>query len=170
MATLTTRRNQPPSGWGVPFTFEPARLVGYVGMVVAGDAMYYRVTGSGVITKIGLIISVSSGNVSVAVLRGTPGITTPGARIATSGAVACPAGGSQEISLGGSVAVNEGDWFALSCDNTTATFGIAAGAGAETGVAAGFTYRGATSHHPVPASPSGLLASIRSAFILVGKP
>lgn len=171
MASLTrTRAKTPAGGWRLPHTYDPAMLVGYAGMATANDAMYYRVRGSGTISKIALIVNVSSGNVSVAVLRGTPGLTGPGARVATSGAVACPAAGSQEISLGGSVTVNEGDWFAISADNTTATFGRVGAAGAETGIGDGFVFRGATSHHPVPANPASLLASIRVSFILIGRP
>jgi hypothetical protein len=170
MASLTrTRAKAPVGGWRLPHTYDPAMLVGYAGMAVANDAMYYRVRGSGVISKIAMIINVSSGNVSVAVLRGTPGLTTPGARIATSGTVACPAAGTQEISLGGSVAVNEGDWFGISVDNTTATFGRVGAAGAETGIGDGFVFR-ATGHHPIPASPASLIASIRFSFILIGRP
>lgn len=171
MASLTRTRAKPPSpGWGMPHTFDPANLVNHTGAAVANDAMYFRVRDSGIITKIGIIGNVSSGNISLAVLRGPMGMAPPTTRLATTGAVACPAGGYNEISLGASVAVDERtDWFALSIDNTTATFGRVGNVVAESGLGAGFCYRG-TAHHPIPASPTGLVASIRVAYILVGRP
>lgn len=85
-----------------------------------------RVVGSGLITKIGLYVGTSSGNVDVAVHRpiGTgvtqfPDLTAA----AVSGSVACPAGAAYaEIALTASIYVNDGDWFSVGADNTTATF------------------------------------------------
>jgi hypothetical protein len=171
MAALSRTRAKAPSlGWGVPYTFNPFALNGYTPVVAANDAFYFRVAGSGPISKIATMVSVQSGNISVAVLRGLPGVNPPTTRLATSGTVACPAAGYAEISLGATVVVDERtDWFAISCDNTTATFVRSGIAGVESAIGAGFGYR-ATTQHPIPAAPTGLLASVRTAYVLVGKP
>lgn len=94
----------------------------------ANRAHYMRMAEAGTITKVAIIVQIQSGNISVGVYRnsGSGASAVPAARVATSGAVACPATGYQEVSLSGSIAVNKGDWLALSVDNTTAAFiGIA---------------------------------------------
>jgi hypothetical protein len=171
VASLTrTRAKTLTGGWRLPYTFHPNTLGGYSAMFAANDAYYFRVVGSGPISKIAFIVQTQSGNISVAVLRGLPGDNAPSTRLATSGTVACPAAGYAEVSLGGTVTVDERtDWFAISCDNTTATFPRSGAAASEVALGSGFCYRG-TTNHPIPASPTGLLASVRFAFVLVGKP
>jgi hypothetical protein len=134
--------------------------------------MWYRIYGSGPISKIGLYLGASSGNICVGVYRGTQGDAAPTARLATSGSVASPGTGYREISLGGTVVVNENtDWFAFSADNTTVTVadGMPATTGVENAIGAGFAYRALTSF-PLPSTATGLVATIRCAFILVGRP
>lgn len=121
-----------PQNLGFPATMDP-RLIAFTGGVgTANRAYYHRVTGGGTITKIGLYVANSSGNICVSVYgnSGTGRASMPGNRVATSGSVACPAVGYAEISLGASVNVSSGDfWFAVSIDNATATLATAGTAG-----------------------------------------
>ena len=133
----------------------------------ANDASYARVLVGGSISNIGFHVSVSSGNVSVAVYRnsGSGRSAVPGTRLATSGAVACPGTGFQTISLGSTVAVQRGDWIALSCDNTTAAFTMVSNIDSD--LYLGFSYRQSTSH-PLPSTPASLVASTSRQPILIG--
>lgn len=122
------------------------------GVASANDAKYTRVWGSGTISKVGLVVAVQSGNISVAIYRNNNGV--PGTRVATTGAIACPAAGYQEVSLGGSYQVNYGDWFCITVDNTTATFN-AKGSGVASALATNLGYK-QTSAHPAPTNPASL--------------
>lgn len=109
--------------WGFPRTLATPAMANSQGSLGgANRGIYLRAVGAGDISKVGLEITTSSGNISVAIYTGLPGRNNPGARKATSGAVACPTAGFAQVSLGGTVQVNEGDWFFLSADNTTALF------------------------------------------------
>jgi hypothetical protein len=137
----------------------------------ANDARYVRVISGGTISKIGLYVEASSGNVSVAAYRkaGNGRAALPGARLATSGAVACPAVGYQEITLGASVDVEMGDYLALSCDNTTASFtGTAVSLGMRA-IFAPFAYA-ANAGHPLAAPAPAVGGSTSKTPILVGVP
>lgn len=99
---------------------------GGVGTVSAGAAnrIYYGLTREGgTISKIGLHIGTSSGNLMVAVYRGTgSGLgRKPGDLVQSSGSVASPGTGYREITLGASVDVAAGDYLAVEFDNTTIT-------------------------------------------------
>jgi hypothetical protein len=156
--------------WGVPCTWEPALYSGVSAMSAANDALWFRVRGAGKVSKIAFMIGASSGNISVAVYRGPPGRNAPTTRIATSGAVACPAAGKAEVTLGSAVWVQDGDWFCLTCDNTSATFGRVTVAGSPINVLGeGTSYR-MTTAHPAPTTPSGLTGSTQMSMILVGWP
>lgn len=135
---------------------------------VANDARYARVLGSGTISKIGLEVMTASGNISVAVYSKTgSGINAkPGARVATSGAIACPAVGYVEISLGASVAVSDGDYLALSCDNAVAAF--RGQSGSANTLAAVISYaQGAA--HPLPPAATPVASASRIP-LLIGIP
>lgn len=110
---------------GTPMTFDP-RLNGtsLAGVGAANRALFARTANGGTITGITIEVGTSSGNISVAVYRntGSGSAARPGTRVATSGAVACPATGAQTVALGSTVTVQPGDWLALSADNNTATF------------------------------------------------
>lgn len=143
-------------GFGFPCNFipqlsDPAAAIA----LVANWCLYSRlISGGGAITKIGLEIGTSSGNISVAHLTGPSGRTGPDARVATSGAVPCPASGFAEVALGSSTTPKAGDWFGISADNTTATAQMSAGpAGAGSALGAGGHHFQASAH-PVPATPS----------------
>lgn len=161
-----------PIGWGFPFTVNPAlvRATDNVALASANDGIYLRVLGGGTISKIGLKVATSSGNISVAAYRnsGVGRAAVPGTtRLATSGAVACPATGYQEVSLGATIDVVSGDWFFLSADNNTATFAALVANGGASNIAAGACYLQATAH-PAPSSPGTLSAYMGRAYILVG--
>lgn len=95
----------------------------------AGQAV--RVIAGGFqISKIALQVGVQSGNISVAVYRGTgSGMARrpTGTPIAQSGAVACPAVGYAEIPLDQAVTPLLGDFLFMSCDNVTASFYMVSG-------------------------------------------
>jgi hypothetical protein len=82
------------------------------------------ISGAGLVSSIGLRVQTSSGNIGVAVFRDN-GSDAPGALVAQSASVACPASGQAAVSLGSTVYVGPGDWLALTADNLTATFGAA---------------------------------------------
>lgn len=122
---LTQNVTSPTTGFGFPFTVDPATLRGSdTATLTANRAVYMRVRDGGVISKVGLAVATSSGNVSVAVYgnTGTGRAAVPGTLKAASGPVACPAAGYAEIALGSTVTVNPGDWIAICPDNATAAF------------------------------------------------
>jgi len=115
-----------PQNIGYPSTMDARMISASGGVGTAGKGFYFRVTGGGTITKLGLYIGAQSGNICVSVYAntGTGRASAPGARVATSGSIACPATGYQEIALGASLNISSGDyWFAVAADNTVATFG-----------------------------------------------
>jgi hypothetical protein len=158
-----------PFGWGLMFTIDPGLYQSNYAFAGANRCAYMRITGGGVITKIGLFVGTSSGNISLAVY-GQSGIgrsCVPNGQKVTTGAISCPAGSTYtEVSLGASVGVVSGDYFALSCDNTTATFGGAMGAAYSHALAAGRVGFQGTAH-PAPSSPS-LASGGERCFVLVG--
>lgn len=112
------------TGLGFPCSVPPHFRAGVTSIVSSNRRYYMRVTEGGTISKIGLEVGTASGNISVAIYSNTGAgrSAAPGARIATSGSVSCPASGYAEVSLGGSYPVQPGDWISLAADNTTATF------------------------------------------------
>lgn len=152
-----------------PITVIPAVTATSLGVPGANEAHYLRVLGAGTISKIGLHVTVSSGNISVAVFRGSGEgrNCAPTTRAATSGSVACPAVGYAEVSLGGSVTVGINDFLCLTVDNTTATFRCADGGfvtPSDTGK--GLRYNQATGHPaPATATPTACLGRV---FVMVG--
>jgi hypothetical protein len=137
--------------------------------LAAANASYNRVTRGYARTasKVGFVVFVASGNISVAVYRntGTGHAAAANNRVATSGAVACPAAGYNELTLDATVDVNPGDWLALTADNATAAFGGTA----ITGTAIGpLTYRQGAAH-PAP-STAGAATAPTSMFELYAIP
>jgi hypothetical protein len=134
-------------------------------------ALYYRVRDGGTISKIALEVTTSNGNLSVGVYSNT-GVgrsAAPAAQKATSGSVACPAIGVQEIALTGSVRVEPGDWIAISSDSTTAAFRSTITAEQTTALGNGICYKQATAH-PLPATPGTLTGISGRNILLVGTP
>lgn len=156
-----------PLGLGFPYTVDP-RIAGATQNVGAVNrAIYARVTGGGTITKIGLLVGTSSGNIDVGVFTST-GVgrsARPNVRLRSSGATACPTAGYAEVSLGGSVVVQSGDWLAIAADNTTATFGAISSPGASDLVAGLLHYQ--DNGYTLPAAAAVTAAGMR-AICLVG--
>ena len=101
------------------------------------------------VNKATISIGVSSGNISVAVYANNNvagvGARPTGAPILTTGDIACPAAGMATVTFTGSAIVPPGSWFALTADNTTATFSRAG----STLTPDGITYSQASAH-PAP--------------------
>lgn len=138
-----------------PATADPRAATTTGGVGVANRCFYTRVRGAGTISKVGLHVATSSGNISVAAYRNTGSgrSAAPGRQLSTSGAVACPASGYAEVALGASVTLDEGDWLAVSADNTTATFVKGNSTTGVSNLAAGFCAYQDTAH-PAPATPA----------------
>lgn len=156
--------------FGYPATLDPITVRGTDSATLgAGECWYLRVSDGGVISKIGLEIVTSSGNISVAAYRngGTGLAAVPATRLATSGAVACPTAGYAEISLGATITVNPGDWLSLSSDNGTAAFRCMLGGVLTSQLAAGRIYM-QTSAHPAPSPPGALAARLGRNILLIG--
>ena len=182
MATYPSRGGRPGAGllqayvdaaanpFGFPYTVDPGQIRhGATDAVnIASGAAYGRVLGAGTISKIGLGIGTQSGNISLAVYAnsGTGRAAVPGTRLATSGAVACPATGYQEVALGASVTVTPGDWFCITADNATATFWSNLAQQADSDIGKGRQYRQAV--HPAPTTPGSLVAVIGYSVVLIG--
>lgn len=149
---------------------DPAAVTGVVAEPTANIGNAFRIHGRALAqAKIAIHVGTASGNVSVGVYEGTAGRSDPGAQLATSGAVACPASGYAEIALGGAVDMTSLRWLALSVDNTTATFGRISGGVTDTPLRKGFSAR-KTTNHPLP-DPFGVPTSYDSiGFVMVGQP
>jgi len=152
------------------YTIDPRGINSTSPLGAANRCIFSRVITGGIeISKIGLEIGVSAGNISVAVYANT-GVgraAKPITRVATSGAVAAPATGYAEVILDAPVTVYPGDWLALSFDDATLSVNKVSNA---TGSAlnSGFTYR-QDSAHPAPATV-GTTAATSSVPILIGVP
>jgi hypothetical protein len=148
------RENNDPLGFGLVYN-----QLGLTGAVAAqtwagvNEARYSRALGRGTISKLRIHVAVQSGNISLAVYApaGAGLSAFPGARKATTGAVACPGTGVQDVAIG-PVLVEPGDFLAMSCDNTTASFLAVGGSGASA-LFGGQLYS-ETSAHPLPATPN----------------
>jgi hypothetical protein len=167
-ADLETVESRLASSFGLIYTVDPALCTTLSGITTANRGVYGRVVGSGSVSKIGLEIGASSGNICVAVYRntGTGRTSAPGTRLATSGSVACPSTGFAEVALGATVDVQQGDWFYIGADNTTATFRVVHTTGAANGLAAG-RWAFADANFPAPASPTPS-AGFNRGYCLVG--
>lgn len=173
--------NTPFRGWWpgqMPVTMDP-KLAGTLFTVGSSNRCHYSrvIAGSGTISKVGVFVGTSSGNVAVAVYNNNGSLgpsARPGTRVATSGSVACPTGTAYgQIALGASVYVEPGMWLAITADNTTATFYgilqapvIGSGVGLDDTPAAGFLSFQDTAFPP-PASASAYAGSTRN-ILLVG--
>lgn len=158
---------QDPLQIGQPSTVVPSATMTGIQFGGTNWGSYSRLVAGGYsVSYIGVQVSASSGNVSVAAYSrsGSGANATPtGGRLATSGAVPCPAAGLAEISLGAAITPNIGDWFGMSVDNVTAVFAcVASSAGFNLG--AGFTYTQSAAH-PLPAIPSSLTGNRMSVWL-----
>lgn len=147
-----------------------ARATDVAAIGAVNQALYYRAEHGGTVSKICLEVTTSSGNISVAFYRnvGLGKAAQPGARIVTSGAVACPAVGYAEVSLGGPYAIPAGSWIAISADNATAAFRSTLTGESPTQLGEGWAFKAGASH-PLPATAASLTAIIGRNIILVGE-
>lgn len=170
---MAPRGTSDPFGWGLVMT--ETALGGTPSTRVwdtANRAYFWRLIGAATITKIGVRVGVSSGNISLAVYRNT-GVgraAAPGTQLATTGAIACPpAGVDTNVPLGSTVVLQPGDWVGMSCDNTTASF-----YGQSVGILVSSAYAGRGGYqsaaHPCPSSPVLTSAGYPGAVLLVGVP
>jgi hypothetical protein len=110
-------------GFAAPLTIVPFPSMGgthgAVTIGAAGRTIYqpFHTDVAVALEGVAYQVGTSSGNISVALYD------AKGARLVTSGAVACPASGRQTTTWGGAKTIPPGDYMlALSCDNNTATF------------------------------------------------
>lgn len=161
--------NPDTMGWGYPMTVDP-NLGSTSTTFSANNTRYYRVKGAGVITKIGLELVVSAGNIAVAVYAssGVGRAAKPnGVPKGASGSVVCPAVGYAEIALGSSVTVVPGDWIALGTDSATTAFRSAGGGPAITALTDGASWT--SSAFPPPSVTPTPVSSISGRLpVLVG--
>lgn len=160
-----------PVEFGFPYTVDPGeiRSSDSLGVGAANQAIYSRVKHGGTISKVGVRVGASSGSISVALYRNTGSgrSAVPGTRLATSGAVACPASGYAEIDLGSPFTLYPGDWIAISADNTTAQFGSLLSTAADSNLGLGRQFRQAAAH-PCPSTPASLVATTGNTHCLIG--
>lgn len=111
--------------YGFPACGEPAGRSATVDLWRANACIYERFRGSGTITALGIHVLTSSGNIGVAIYADNAedgDAAAPAARLATSGAVACPAAGFASVSVASTAITSGQHWAALSVDNLTANF------------------------------------------------
>ena len=138
-----------PSGSGnyaLPRTVHPGMIAPSGSTTGAANRVrFIRVMDAGTITKISMNqTAAGAGNMKVAVYRnnGSSGRAArpDGAPLGTSAAYNTnTATGIIDITLGSSVAVNDGDWFAFAVDNNTAAFALANGSSGSSAID-GFGY------------------------------
>lgn len=120
--------------------------------------VFYRVYGAGTITALRVKIITQSGNLAWGVYSATgTGISRkPGSAVVRVQNQACPAPGSQDLALGGSFAVNHGDYFAIAADNTSVALCASLGGAFYTGITFGESmtfYQAASFTLPSTATP-----------------
>lgn len=116
------------SGMGFPATGDPMAVRTTSASPTSGDpnrASWWRAVGDPApVSKLAVHVTATAGNVCLAVARGAGGRSAADlSRIATTGAVPCPAVGYAEIALDVPVDVSPvTDWFGYSADTATPTF------------------------------------------------
>lgn len=127
---------------------------------------YRRFTPAVPISKVAFANTTATGNICVAAYAHDPIANGPGARLATSGSVPCPAGPMSEVSLGATVTP---EWLYVGSDSGTVTlrsYNSASGAPAMFSGVGVFQ----ASAFPAPATPAGYSTLADQRAILVGKP
>lgn len=177
MAEITYRHggassadNTAPFGVDMPSTIVPGSRVENSTWQTINMCKYMRNTAKGTISKIATSITSPSGNISVGVYSNT-GLqinAKPLTQKATSGAIACPAAGMiQEISLGATITIEAGEWFAMSCDNIDTSMPMVTGGG-DIPILSAYAWR-QSSAHPLPVNAAGgIIATGLKLPVLVG--
>lgn len=159
---------------GLPFGFvvtaDPANANTTASIGLANRTIYQRVVSGATITKVAIDVTTSAGNIAISVHSNTGSGRTsaPGTRLATTGAVACPAVGYAEISLGASVVVAAGDWIGIGGDNATTAFRGFGNALLASDLFAGRS--GYASDYPAPNPPSAITNGLGRAPLVIGVP
>lgn len=173
--TLYVITGAAPTGggtWGYPYTIRPDIISATNAGFPDGTnrAIYTRLIDGATVTKAWLMCTTSSGFISIGFYSstGTGKNANPGTRLNTTGAIACPAGGYQEITVP-TVAVAHGDWIGMSCDNTTAAFKTALVSEQGNQLGKGSNCYQATGH-PLPATASGLSQGSGRLYVMGGMP
>lgn len=162
-------RNPSRSDIGFGLIFNVLGLAPFVGGTVwggASEARYSRIVGSGLITKIRIHVAVQSGNICLGVYSpsGLGLSAVPGALKISTGAIACPAVGIQDIALPSPIFVASGDFFGMSCDNNIASFLGNSAFGATPLVAGQLFLQGAA--HPLPDPANATVTNFRHPMIM----
>lgn len=154
------------------FTFDPLNALTTSVMGVANRASYQRLAPNsdyGAITKVGINVGTSSGNICIAAYRNSGegrNAAPTGGLIASTGSIACPVAGYAEVALAASL--NPGDWLGFSVDNNTATFSCLSIAVIASDILKGrAAYQDAA--FPLPSIPTPSPGLIRG-FYLIGVP
>lgn len=158
-----------PSGSGnyaLPRTVHPGLIAPSGSTTGAANRIrFIRVTDSGTITKISMNqTTAGAGNMKCAVYRnnGSTGRAArpDGAPLGTSAAVNTNlTTGIVDITLGSSVAVDDGDWFAFAVDNNTAAFALANGSSGSSAIDGFGYYYDAANITTLPTISGGSISS-----------
>lgn len=160
------------NAFGFPYTIDPRFPNTSVGGIANG-ARFYRVVGAATITKIGCVITSSGGSMCLGSYNTTGSARTasPNVRRVTTGSIVTPAAGYVEFTVPSTV-VAEGDYFAISTDNTTVQFSAGGASGSSfAGVIGTLNRNQSTGGHPLPdpAAPTGT-ALVGQVICIIGVP
>ncbi len=157
---------------GFPYTVDPGIIrtntTDALG-VAANGAIFARAMEAGTVNAIGMHVMTSSGNICVGVYRNTGSgrSAAPGALLASSGSVACPATGYAAIPLSSTIYVHKGDWIALAADNATATVKALLGTAIGTELGAG-RQGTASAVFPLPPTAPAITHTVGNTHVLIG--
>jgi len=163
----------PQIAWGgsalPPHTCWPGVQANNISFQLANRAFYFRSLGVGSVSNVLIPIATQSGNICVGIYNSNGGFSKPQRLVATSGTVACPAASLTPVAipLNTTVNVDQSFYFAIACDNTTASFQCT-GSGFNASGPEGFAYQDlVASQMPLQPTPSNNLQNLRSAVILM---
>jgi hypothetical protein len=168
LATGKWTQVSPPAG-GRCESADPAFMNSAAAAWPAANRVYYfRVGAAAAVGHVTVEVGTQSGNIAVGAYanNGSQGrAAAPATLLASSGSIAMPAAGVQQIALGSTVGVAAGDWLAVAIDNVTAklrSFGSATAAGTNQGR---YGYELLTSFPTMPATPAPVWAATYTAWV-----
>lgn len=158
---------------GIPRNFDAVEAVTTAAFTTTNEIMWTRLKEGGKLSSLRMFITISSGNLCVAVARnsGTGINAVPAALLATSSSVASPGTGSRTIALDSTVYARAGDWVGIAVDNTTISIRCRTTATPlDTTLAAGFSYREPISAGgpEISGSRGTLTACVGRNFVMIG--
>lgn len=137
-----------------------------VAWVGISTTKYSCILGAGLISKVAVHVSVSSGNIDIGVYSGTGvgNARQPNAKLVSTGSTACPVPGYAVLNLSSPIYCDLSMYFGMTCDNTTASFFGTSGNVSD--ILDAQSLAGATAF-PLPATASSLSgASNRNPWII----